>query len=150
MLNKVLLAGNLTKDLEVKELESGFVVGKTAIAVNEQYKTKEGEAVTRVMFIDLDIYGERAKKLAPYLTKGKPVIIEGKILLDTWVDAKGTNRQKHKVVVEKVSFIPVSKKENEENTEKNKTQEKTTNETKKKEAKKEVPKVEVSEEDVPF
>lgn len=159
MLNKILLAGNLTKDLEVKELESGFIVGKTAIAVNEQYKTKEGEVINKVMFIDLDIYGERAKKLAQYLTKGKPVIIEGKILLDTWVDPEGTKRQKHKVAVEKISFIPVSKKEDNEKNEKEQKEveeivknkeKKTKKESKKKEVKKEVPKIEISEEDVPF
>jgi len=148
MLNKVLLAGNLTKDLEVKELESGFVVGKTSIAVNEQYKTKEGEIVSRAMFIDLDIFGERAKKLAPYLTKGKPVIIEGKILLDTWVDDEGKNRQKHKVAVEKVSFIPVGKKEgNVEETTKTNTKKGGNKKT----SKKEIPEVEkLEDEEVPF
>jgi single-strand DNA-binding protein len=103
--NKVLLMGNLTRDVELKHTPSNFTVANIGLAVNRRYKTKEGENREETTFIDCEAWGRTAEVMHQYLSKGKPVFVEGRLKLDTWQDKDGSNRSKLKVVIEAFEFI---------------------------------------------
>ena len=104
--NKVLLMGNLTRDIELRQLPSGASIATIGLAVNERYKDKKDQWVERANFIDCEMFGRRAEVMAQYLSKGSPVFIEGRLRLDTWQDKNdGSNRSKLKVVVENFEFV---------------------------------------------
>ncbi len=103
--NKVLLMGNLTRDVELKTLPSDQSVAKIGLAVNRKFRTKDGENREEVTFIDCEAWGRTAEVMNQYLSKGKPVFIEGRLKLDQWQDKEGQNRSKLKVVVENFQFV---------------------------------------------
>ena len=103
--NKVLLMGNLTRDPEKRFLPSNAVVCNLGMAVNRKYRDQEGELQEAVTFIDCDAWGSTAETISKHLHKGEPIFIEGRLRLDQWKDADGTDRSKLKVVVEKFQFI---------------------------------------------
>lgn len=105
--NKVLLMGNLTRDIEVRSLPSGQQVGNVGLAVNRRWRdTTSGEMREEVTFVDCEAWGKTAEVMAKFLSKGRPVFIEGRLKLDTWQDKNdGTNKSKLKVVVESFEFV---------------------------------------------
>ena len=104
--NRVIMMGNLTRDPEIKQLTSGQSVGRFSIASSRQYKNRQTGAVTQeVCFIDVDVWGQQAEVCKQYLAKGKPVLIEGRLKLDSWQDAEGAKRSKHTVVADRVTFL---------------------------------------------
>jgi single-strand DNA-binding protein len=103
--NKVLLMGNLTRDIELKYTPSNQAVANIGLAINRRYKTKEGETREEATFIDCEAWGRTAEVMNQYLGKGKPVFIEGRLKLDQWQDKDGTNKSKLRVVVESFEFI---------------------------------------------
>lgn len=104
--NKVILMGNLTRDVEVRQVGSGNAVAQIGLAVNRSYTPKGGEKREETTFIDCEAWGRTAEVMAQYLSKGRPVFIEGRLKLDTWQDKEsGQNRSKLKVVVESFQFV---------------------------------------------
>ena len=104
--SKVLLMGNLTRDVELRHLNSGTSVGGFGLAVNRRYKDGSGQTKEDVLFVDCEAWGATAENLAKYLSKGRPVFVEGRLKLDTWQDKQsGENRSKIKVVVESFQFV---------------------------------------------
>ncbi|MFI4870805.1 MAG: single-stranded DNA-binding protein [Phycisphaerales bacterium JB061] len=104
--NKVLLMGNLTRDVEIKQIGSGQSVANIGLAVNRRFRTQSGEDRDETTFIDCEAWGRQAEVMAQYLSKGRPVFIEGRLKLDTWQDKNdGSNRSKMRVVVESFQFI---------------------------------------------
>ena len=104
--NKVILLGNLTRDVEIRAMPSGLSVGSFGVAVNERFKDREGNWQERATFIDCEIFGARAEAMAKYLTKGSPVFLEGRLRLDQWEDRNGGGkRSKLKVVVDNFEFV---------------------------------------------
>lgn len=104
--NRVVLVGNLTRDPEYKQLTSGQGVCRLGIATNRQFKNRQtGAMVQEVCFIDIDVWGPQAESCRQYLQKGRSVLIEGRLKLDTWADANGQNRSKHSVVADRVVFL---------------------------------------------
>ena len=105
-LNKVMLMGNLTRDVEVKHLSGDNAVGNFGMAVNRKFKGRDGDMREEVTFIDCEAWGRTAEVMGQYLAKGRPVFIEGRLKLDTWQDKNdGSNRSKLKVVVESFQFV---------------------------------------------
>lgn len=104
-LNKVMLMGHLTRDIEIKSIQSGQTVGSFGIAVNHKYKTSGGEQREDVMFVDCTAWGKTAEVMAQYLAKGRAVYVEGRLKLDQWDDKQGGKRSKLSVVVESFQFI---------------------------------------------
>jgi len=104
--NKVILAGNLTRDPELRYLPKGTAVAQFAIAVSRTWKSETGETKEEVNFIDIEAYARQAEVIAQYMRKGRPLLIEGRLKQDTWED-KDTHkkRSKLKVVLEGFSFI---------------------------------------------
>jgi len=103
--NKVILVGNLTRDPEKKYLPSGVAVADLGLAVNESYKNKEGEWVEKPVFIDVVVWDRQAENCAQYLSKGSPILVEGRLQLDTWETPQGEKRSKVRVRADRVQFL---------------------------------------------
>lgn len=104
--NKVILAGNLTRDPELRYTPKGTAVARLGLAVNRSYTTETGERKEEVSFIDVDAFGRQAEVIAQYMKKGRPLLLEGRLKLDTWED-KNTKQKvsKLRVVLEGFTFI---------------------------------------------
>ncbi len=103
--NKVLLMGNLTRDVELRAIGSGQSVAKIGLAVNRNFTTASGEKREEVTFVDCEAWGKQAEVMAKYLSKGRPVFIEGRLKLDQWEDKEGNKQSKLRVVVEGFQFV---------------------------------------------
>ncbi len=104
--NKVILAGNLTRDPELRYTPKGTAVARIGLAVNRTWKTETGETKEEVTFVDVDAFGRQAEVIAQYMRKGRPFLVEGRLKLDQWED-KNTHQKQSKlhVVLESFSFI---------------------------------------------
>lgn len=103
--NKVILMGNLTRDIEVKAIAGGQSVARIGLAMNRRYRTKEGEDREETTFVDCEAWGRTAEVMGQYLRKGQPVFIEGRLKLDQWEDKEGQKRSQLRVVVENFQFV---------------------------------------------
>jgi len=111
-INKVILAGNLTKDPDVRYLPSGTPVTSFRLAVNRRFKGKSGD-VDETCFIDVKVYGKQAESCGEFLSKGRNVLVEGYLRLEQW-DSEGGKRSKHVVVADRVQFLGFVKEKKEE------------------------------------
>src|SRR5213076_1473953 len=104
--NKVILLGNLTRDPEVRYTPKGTAVAELGMAVNRVYTAENGEKREDTTFVDVTLWGRTAEIAGEYLKKGRPVLIEGRLQLDTWDDKQsGQKRSKLKVVGEGLQLI---------------------------------------------
>src|SRR6059036_2986643 len=104
--NKVILAGNLTRDPELRYTPKGTAVARIGLAVNRTWKSETGETKEEVTFVDVDAWGRQAEVIAQYLKKGRPLLMEGRLKLDQWEDKNTHQKQsKLKVVLESFTFI---------------------------------------------
>jgi single-strand DNA-binding protein len=104
--NRIILVGNLTKDPELKQLNSGQSVCRLNIASNRQFKNRQtGMMVQEVCYIDVDVWGPQGENCRQYLKKGSAVLIEGRLKLDMWKDNEGQSRSKHSVVADRIVFL---------------------------------------------
>lgn len=104
-INSVTISGNLTRDAELRTTPSGTHVLNIGVAVNERRKNQAGEWVDSPQFIDCTMFGTRAEKVAPYLTKGTKVAIHGKLHYSSWEDRSGNKRSKLDVTVDDIEFM---------------------------------------------
>ena len=104
MLNKYLVAGNLTRDIELRYVPSGEAVADIGLATNRKWKTETGEEKEEVTFLNCVAWGKQAEAAAKYLKKGSGVFIEGRLKLEQW-EKNGEKRSALKVVVERLQFI---------------------------------------------
>src|SRR3954454_3848805 len=102
--NRVILMGNITRDIEVKYLQSGMAVAELGLAVNDRRKNQAGEWVDEVTFVDITLWGRTAEVAGEYLNKGSPVLIEGRLKLDQW-ETDGQKRSKLKVIGERMQLL---------------------------------------------
>ena len=106
MFNKVILIGRLTRDVELRYTPSGTAVAKFGLASSRTYKDNvTGENKEEVLFIDITVFGRSAEVANQYLSKGRQVLVEGRLVLDQWVDSTGQKRSKHSIVAERVQFM---------------------------------------------
>ncbi len=104
--NKVILAGNLTRDPELRYTPKGTAVAQITLAVNRTWKSETGESKEEVSFVDVDIWGRQAEVIAQYMRKGRPLLVEGHLKQDKWEDKTTHQKQsKLKVVLEGFTFI---------------------------------------------
>lgn len=104
--NKVILAGNLTRDPELRYTPNGKAIAKFGLAINRNWTTETGEKKEEVTFVDIDSFGRQAEVISQYLKKGRPVLIEGRLKLDQWDDKQsGQKRSRLGVVLESFSFL---------------------------------------------
>ena len=105
-LNKVMLIGNLTRDIELKYTPKGSAIAELGLAINRKYKTETGELKEETTFVDVTLWGRQAEIAKEYLSKGKPVYIEGRLQLDSWDDKQtGQKRSKLKVTGEALQLL---------------------------------------------
>jgi single-strand DNA-binding protein len=104
--NKVILMGNLTRDPEVRQATSGNYICKFGLAVNRRYSIKgESEVREEVTYVDVDAFNRTAELISKYMSKGSPILIEGRLRLDSWEDKEGNKRNKLMVVCENFQFV---------------------------------------------
>ena len=104
-LNKVLLMGNLTRDPEVKYTPKGTAVGDLSIAINDSYKAQDGTIKETVTYVDIEVWGRQAETCKQYLTKGRPIFVEGQLRLDQWETPQGEKKSRLKVRADRVQFL---------------------------------------------
>jgi single-strand DNA-binding protein len=104
--NKVILAGNLTRDPEVRYTPKGLAIAKLGLAINRTWKNEAGETKEEVTFVDVDAFGRTAEVISQYLKKGRPILIEGRLRYETWDDKQtGQKRSKLGVVLDNFQFL---------------------------------------------
>ncbi len=104
--NKVLLMGNLTRDPQLSYLPSQTAVVEFGLAVNRRWKGQDGENREETCFVDCRAFGRLAENINKYLTKGRPLFVEGRLTFDSWTAQDGSRRSKHRVTVENFQFLP--------------------------------------------
>jgi len=102
--NRVILVGNLTRDPECRYLQSGTAVSDIGMAVNDRRKSPTGEWVDETTFVDVTLWGRQAEVAAEFCSKGVPLLVEGRLKLDTW-ETDGQKRSKLKVIGEKIQLL---------------------------------------------
>lgn len=105
-LNRVMIAGNLTRTPETKAVGADKTVCKFSLAINRRLKSGDGEMKEETTFVDVEAWGRTAELVAQYCDKGKPVYVEGRLKLDSWTDKEGQKRSKLAVVADSVQFLP--------------------------------------------
>lgn len=104
--NKVILAGNLTRDPELRYTPNGKAIAKFALAVNRNWTSETGEKKEEVTFIDIDAFGRQAEVISQFMKKGRPLLVEGRLKLDQWDDKQtGQKRSRLGVVLESFTFL---------------------------------------------
>lgn len=105
MFNKTIIVGNLTKDIELKYIQSGTAIGNTGIASTRKFKGGDGTMKEEVLFVDITFFGRTAEVANQYLKKGSKLLVEGRLKLDSWTDQNGGKRSKHSIVVENMTML---------------------------------------------
>ena len=105
-LNKVYLMGRLTRDPELRYTPKGTAVAELGMAINRYRSSESGEKIEETTFVDVTLWGRNAELANQYLAKGREMMVEGRLQLDSWEDkASGQKRSKLKVVGESMQFI---------------------------------------------
>jgi single-strand DNA-binding protein len=103
--NRVILVGNLTRDPELRYIQSGSAVADVTLAVNDRRKNANGEWVEETTFVDVTLWARTAEIASEYLSKGSPVLIEGRLKLDRWENKEGQKQSKLRVVGERMQML---------------------------------------------
>lgn len=115
-MNRIILLGNMTRDVELRHMQSGSAIGGFGLAHNRKWKSADGQDREEVLFVDCEAFGKLAENIAKFFHKGSRILIEGRLKLDQWEDKQsGERRSKIKIVVEGFDFVD-SKKQAEDNT----------------------------------
>jgi single-strand DNA-binding protein len=104
-INRVIIAGNLTRDPQVRFLASEQAVANFGLAINRKFKGSDGSLKEETTFVDVEAWGRQAELVGQYLTKGRGCLVEGRLKLDSWEDKEGKKQSKLRVVAENVQFL---------------------------------------------
>jgi len=104
--NKVLLMGNLTRDPQLSYTPNQTAVVDFGLAVNRKWTSRDGEKKDETCFVDCRAFGRTAENINKYLSKGRPLFVEGRLTFNSWTAQGGTKRSKHRVTVENFQFLP--------------------------------------------
>jgi len=103
--NKVILMGNLTRDPEIRQAGSGIKVADLGLAVTEAWRDKNGQTKETTCFVDVVVWDKLAELCGQYLTKGRPILVEGRLQMDEWKNQQGEKRTKMRVRADTVKFL---------------------------------------------
>lgn len=103
--NRVILIGNVTRDPELRYTPNSLAVTDVGLAVNDRRKTQSGEWVDETTFIDITLWGRTAEVVCEYCTKGSPLMVEGRLKLDSWEGNDGQKKSKLKVIGERIQLL---------------------------------------------
>jgi single-strand DNA-binding protein len=101
--NKVILAGNLTRDPELRYTPKGTAIASFGLAINRKWKSETGESKEEVTFVDIEAWDRQGEVIAQYFKKGRPILVEGRLKFDQWED-KNTHQKRSKLSVRLESF----------------------------------------------
>jgi single-strand DNA-binding protein len=104
-INRVVLVGNLTKDPELRHTPSGTAVCKLRLAVNTRQKDAQGNWGDKPNYFDVTVWGNQGESCAQYLSKGRPVGVDGRLDWREWEAQDGTKRQAVEIIAESVQFL---------------------------------------------
>jgi single-strand DNA-binding protein len=104
MYNKLILVGNLTRDIELRYTNGGTALAKTAIATTRKFSSN-GEKKEEVCFVGITFFGKSAEIANQYLRKGSKCLVEGRLMFEQWTDQSGQKRSKHSVTVESMQML---------------------------------------------
>ena len=107
-MNRITITGNLTRDPELRTLPSGTQVCNFGLASNRKYKGKDGQMTEEVCFVDVVAFSQTADLIARYLSKGRKVLVDGRLKLDQW-EKDGQKRSKHSIVLDRFEFMDSAK-----------------------------------------
>ena len=102
--NRVILVGNLTREIELRYTAGGTAVTDIGLAVNDRRKTASGEWIDETTFVDVTLWGRTAEVASEYLGKGSPILVEGRLKLDTW-ESEGQKKSKLRVVCDRMQML---------------------------------------------
>lgn len=105
MFNKIIIVGNLTRDVELKYLPSGSAAATLGLASNRKFKKQDGTMGEETCFVDVKLFGRTAEVANQYLKKGSQILIEGRLILETWNDQSGAKRSKHSIMAENMQML---------------------------------------------
>jgi single-strand DNA-binding protein len=103
--NRIVLMGNLTRDPQLSYTPSNTAVCKFGIATNRKFNDREGNSREEVCYVDCTVFGRGGEVFNQYMSKGRPVLVEGRLSLNQWTTPEGDKRSKHEVVVENFTFL---------------------------------------------
>lgn len=113
-MNRVFLVGNLTRDPEVKQTPSGTPVAELRLAVSETYRDAQTNQPKEIVcYVDVAVWGRQAELCQQYLSKGRPVLVEGRLRYDEWKTPQGEMRSKLRVRADRVQFLGAPRREGE-------------------------------------
>jgi single-strand DNA-binding protein len=104
-INRVVLVGNLTRDPELRHTQSGMAVCSLRLAVNTRRKDETGQWVDKPNYFDITVWGNQGERCAQYLTKGRPVAVDGRLEWREWETPEGNKRQAVDIVADTVQFL---------------------------------------------
>lgn len=105
MYNKIIVVGNLTRDVELRYLPSGSAIATIGLASNRRYKRQDGTQADETCFVDCKLFGRTGEIANQYLRKGSKVLIEGRLTYESWTDQNGVKRSKHTIVAETMQML---------------------------------------------
>ncbi|SFZ97654.1 Single-stranded DNA-binding protein [hydrothermal vent metagenome] len=105
MYSKTIIAGNLTRDIEMRYTQKGAAIASTAIASTRKFKNQNGEMKEEVLFLDITFFGRTGEIANQYLRKGSKILVDGRLKLDQWTAQDGSKRSKHSLVVETLTML---------------------------------------------
>ncbi len=109
--NRIVLMGNLTRDPELSYTPSNTAVCKIRLATNHKWRDREGNTREEVCFVDCTIFGKGGETFNQYMTKGRSVLLDGRLKYDQWTNAEGEKKSKHEVIVENFTFVGGGRRE---------------------------------------
>jgi single-strand DNA-binding protein len=104
-INRVVLTGNLTHDPDLKSLPSGTSVCKLRVACNTRRKDQGGQWVDKPNYFDVTVWGQQGENCAQYLSKGRPIALDGRLEWREWQDKDGNKRQSVDIIADSVQFL---------------------------------------------
>ena len=109
--NRVVLVGNLTRDPQMRQIPSGTSVTELGLATNERYRNRDGETAETTCFVEIVAWGKQAETCEQYLSKGSPILVEGRLRFDQWQTNEGEKRSKLRVRADRIQFLGRGKPE---------------------------------------
>lgn len=103
--NKVILMGNLTRDVELRTTQGGTSIAKLGMAINRKWSSQGGEQKESTCFVDMTAFGKQAELLSQYVGKGSPLFVEGRLEFSTWESQDGGKKSKLEVIIENFQFV---------------------------------------------
>ena len=103
--NKIIMIGNLTRDPQLSYLPSNTPVVEIGLASNRRWKGQDGQQREDTCFVDCRAYGRQAETINQYTSKGRQILVEGRLQFDRWQDKDGNPRSKHRIIIENFQFL---------------------------------------------